>query len=89
VAWLAAVADVVRERERRAGRAAVIAGFRNVRFRRLLETPAHVEVVVQPSLDGKADELRFEVCVGREAFCHGLVSVRPAEAGAGEGKGET
>jgi 3-hydroxyacyl-[acyl-carrier-protein] dehydratase len=89
VAWLVAVADVVREGERQAGRAAVIEGFRNVRFRRLLETAGRVGVVVQPSLDGKEHESRFEVRVGREAFCQGLVVVRSAAAGAGARKGET
>jgi 3-hydroxymyristoyl/3-hydroxydecanoyl-(acyl carrier protein) dehydratase len=75
VVWLYATAEVVRSFVRRDGRALDVAGFRNVRFLTPVQGAARASVVVGPAARAGADELRFEVRIGRDPICRGLIAV--------------
>ncbi|MBI5487853.1 MAG: hypothetical protein HY905_11015 [Deltaproteobacteria bacterium] len=76
VVWLFAAAEVVRESARREGRPVEIGGFRNVRFRTRVEGAARAVIAVGPAAVARTGELRFEVRIGGESVCRGLIAVR-------------
>ena len=76
VVWLHAAAELVRGFVRRDGRPLEVAGFRNVRFLTLVEGAARATIAVGPAVGAGPGELRFEVRIGGEQVCRGLIAVR-------------